>query len=75
MPLTLDEYDYQVGHHLKSIRTECALIISHASAITRRPVWEMVALDDLHSAEAVLFHALHQVQRAKRIIEEKPRDE
>jgi hypothetical protein len=74
MALTLEQWDYQVGHHLKEIVSHVDSIASHAKALMALPTWETNAEDRLEQAEGLLTEALARVVAARVTMRSKARD-
>jgi hypothetical protein len=75
MPMSLEEWDRGVGHHLRVISTCAKSIVVHADRMRARPDFETMAADDLAMASAILAQCLGQVQHAINSIKEKPLDD
>jgi hypothetical protein len=74
MPMTLEEYDHQIGHHLRMIRHHAAAIETHMAYMTRRPDFETLAEEELHKIGFVLVEALDRVKHAIDSYKRKPID-
>ena len=74
MPMTLEEFNQGMGHHLRMISTCAQQIKTHAEAMMMRPDFESMAEDDLARCEVVLAQALGRVRHAALSIKEKPVD-
>ena len=74
MPLTLEDYDHQVGHHLRMIGHHSKALVVHADMMTRQPAFEALAADELAKCEDHLTQALGRVRRAIETYKGKPHD-
>lgn len=74
MPLTLEEFDHQVGRHLEMIRQCADAICRHTRDMTHRPNFEAWAEGDLVKAHGILVEAADKVSKAMDRYREKPRD-
>ena len=74
MPLTLEEYDHKVGHHLRMVRHHAASIETHVCYMTHQPGFEAMAEDALVHVVATLESALQLSRNALEHYRGKPRD-
>lgn len=74
MALTLEEYDRQVGHHLRMVSHHAASIMTHVSYMTRQPDFETEAEGNLVKVENVLAQSLAEVRKAIQRFRDKPVD-
>lgn len=74
MPLTLEDYDHKVGHHLRMIRHHAAAIDAHVAYMTHQPAFEALAEDELAKVDATLAQAMGKVRHAIETYRGKPHD-
>lgn len=74
MPMTLEEFDAGVGHHLREISTSARYIVAHANAMLARPDFGSIGEDELVRCENVLAQALGRIRHAAETIRSKPVD-
>jgi len=74
MPLTLAEYDHQVGFHLRMIHHHSRMLFYHADTLTHQPAWAATAEDDLVKVDQDLEAALATVRKAREAYRSKPVD-
>ena len=75
MPLSLEDYDHKVGHHVRMLRHHGACMRSHAERMTYQPGFSTLMEDELEAVHVALVHATETVQAALGIFRSKPRDE
>lgn len=74
MPLTLEQYDREVGHHLRMIRHHAMSIETHVGYMTHRPDFETIAEEAMAHVVATLESALRHAENALARFKEKPTD-
>jgi hypothetical protein len=74
MPLTLEEYDHQIGFPMKMIRQHAERIAHYANRMTHQPGFEALAEDELAKLDHTLATALGRVRHALETYRGKPRD-
>jgi hypothetical protein len=74
MGLPLDQYDHQVGHHLRMIRHHASAIETHVHYMTHQPGFESIAEENLMKVQDVLVEALEQTRKAISVFRSKPHD-
>lgn len=74
MTLTLEQYDHQVGHHLRMIRHHAASIKTHVHYMTHQPDFETLAEGALSDVVTTLEAALQNASAALSQFREKPHD-
>jgi hypothetical protein len=75
MPMPLDQWDRDVGHHLDLIEAGAEMCARHAAALALRPALETKAEFEMARAEAVLTRALDSLRRAQTIYRDKEVDQ
>ena len=74
MPLTLEQYDHQVGFHLRMMQHHARMIVYHVDSLALQPPFETVAQDDLERADAAMAKIMEQIFDALQRFKEKPVD-
>jgi S-methylmethionine-dependent homocysteine/selenocysteine methylase len=65
LPMTLEQWDLAVGHHLEFIEAGAEMAARHSRQLLARPDWETLAEAELAKVEKVLENALQQVRAAR----------
>lgn len=74
MPMTLEQYDREVGHHLRMIRHHAMSIETHVAYMTHQPDFATIAEEAMAHVVATLENALRHAENALANFREKPRD-
>ena len=72
-PMTLEQWDADVGRHLQMIEAGAEIVARHARALAGMPEWQTRAMDELQLAERIMSRALVRLATARQILENKPR--
>jgi hypothetical protein len=74
MPLTLAEYEFQIGHHIRIIHHHARQMRSHVERMTHQPGFPSLAEAELETVETTLFEALRTVMNTRAQLKAKPAD-
>jgi hypothetical protein len=75
VPLSLEEYEHKVGHHIRMMHHHGAMLRSHAERMTHQPGFPTLAEEELEKADAALVQALTDVRTVRATLRSKPIDE
>jgi hypothetical protein len=73
MKMTLDQWDAEIGPHLKGIDYACAKLEYHSNRLAFRPNFEAACEEQMDRAEECLLAALARLRITRTQYEEKAR--
>jgi hypothetical protein len=75
VPLSLAEYDFKVGHHIRMLEHHARMMRSHAERMVYQPGFPTLAEEELEKVAAALASATETVCGALATFRSKPIDE
>jgi hypothetical protein len=74
MPLTLEEYDHQIGFHVRMMAHHAKMLTYHAEQVTYQTDFENLIEEDFATLDEMLAGALGRLHQAQQIWRSKPHD-
>ena len=74
MPLNMDDYDHEIGRHLRAIDFYLGWIERHVEEMSKRPDFETIAEHRLVKIRRTMHQVLDQLDATIEAYQEKPRD-
>jgi hypothetical protein len=75
MPLTLAEYEFKVGHHIRMLEHHARMMRSHAERMVYQPGFPTLGEEELEKVGAALASASETVRVTLATFRSKPIDE
>jgi hypothetical protein len=74
MPLTLEEYDHQIGFHVRMMSHHAKMLTHHADQVKAQTDFPNLVEDDFEALNRALLDALGKLRRAQQVWKDKPHD-
>lgn len=74
MALTLEQYDHQIGFHLRMIHHHSKMLLFHTDSMTHQPAFETIAEGELKDVAVRLAEALETALKAVEKFRSRPVD-